>query len=150
MATEIQEQLTKYLTDSHSIEEQALAQLRTAPDLAGDPQLAAHYRVHLTETEGHEQRVRGLLEGRGAKPSLTKDTLMKIGGKGFLLFARAQPDTPGKLHSHALSYEALELSSYELLASVAERAQEPAVVEAAERIGGEERRMMERPGGGVE
>ena len=35
--TDIQEQLTKYLTDAHSIEEQALAQLRSAPDLAGDP-----------------------------------------------------------------------------------------------------------------
>ena len=144
MATEIQEQLTKYLTDAHSIEEQALAQLRTAPDLAGDPQLAANYRVHLTETEGHEQRVRALLEGRGAKPSLTKDTLMKIGGKGFLLFARSQPDTPGKLHAHALSYEALELSSYELLAGAAERAEEQQVVAAAHAIADEERAMMER------
>ena len=144
MATEIQEQLTKYLTDAHSIEEQALAQLRTAPDLAGDPELAGAYRSHLTETEGHEQRVRGLLEGRGAKPSLTKDTLMKIGGKGFLLFARSQPDTPGKLHAHALSYEALELSSYELLGGAAERAGEPEVAEAAQEIAEEERAMMER------
>ena len=144
MATEIQEQLTKYLTDAHSIEEQALAQLRTAPDLAGDPELAGAYRFHLTETEGHEQRVRGLLEGRGAKPSLTKDTLMKIGGKGFLLFARSQPDTPGKLHAHALSYEALELSSYELLGGAAERAGEPEVAEAAQEIAEEERAMMER------
>ena len=30
---------------------------------------------------------------------------MKVGGKGFLLFARLNPDTPGKLHSHALSYD---------------------------------------------
>ena len=37
MATDIQEQLTKYLIDAHSIEEQALAQLRTAPKLAGRP-----------------------------------------------------------------------------------------------------------------
>ena len=28
---------------------------------------------------------------------------MKLGGKGFLLFARLNPDTPGKLHAHALS-----------------------------------------------
>ncbi|HYX89506.1 MAG TPA: DUF892 family protein [Gaiellaceae bacterium] len=138
------DQLTKYLTDAHSIEEQALAQLRTAPNIAGDPELSRGYREHLDETEGHERVIRELLEARGAKPSLTKDTVMKLGGKGFLLFARLQPDTPGKLHSHALSYEALELSSYELLAGVAERAGERGVVEAAERIGGEERRMMER------
>ena len=47
---------------------------------------------------------------------------MRLGGKGFLLFARLQPDTPGKLLAHALSYEALELAAYELLARVAERA----------------------------
>src|ERR671928_526863 len=142
--TEITEQLTKYLTDAHSIEEQALAQLRTAPEIAGDPELSTAYREHLRETEGHEQTVRDLLEARGAKPSLAKDVVMKVGGKGFLLFARLQPDTPGKLHSHALSYEALELSSYELLRRVAERAEEPEVVETADRIAGEERTMMQR------
>src|ERR671927_996845 len=120
--TEITEQLTKYLTDAHSIEEQALAQLRTAPEIAGDRELAAGYREHLQETEGHEQLVRELLEARGAKPSRTKDTVMALGGKGFLLFARLQPDTPGKLHSHALSYEGLEVASYELLHAIAERA----------------------------
>src|SRR5919201_6672483 len=144
MPDEIHEQLTKYLTDAHSIEVQALAQLRTAPDLAGDPELAENFREHLRETEGHERLVREALEARDAKPSRTKDAVMAVGGKGFLLFARLNPDTPGKLHSHALSYEALELSSYELLRGVAERADEPEVVEAAERIAGEERAMMQR------
>jgi ferritin-like metal-binding protein YciE len=141
---DIREQLTKYLTDAHSIEEQALAQLRTAPKLAGDQQLAEAYERHLTETEGHERTIRKLLDDRGAKPSRTKDVVMAVGGKGFLLFARLQPDTPGKLHAHALSYEALEVSSYELLRRVAERADESAVVDAARRIADEERGMMER------
>jgi ferritin-like metal-binding protein YciE len=144
MAHTLTDQLTKYLTDAHSIEEQALAQLRTAPDLAGDEELAENYREHLRETEGHEQRVRELLEARGAKPSLTKDTVMKVGGKGFLLFARLQPDTPGKLHAHALSYEALELSSYELLRGTADRADEAEVARVAEEIGAEERAMIQR------
>jgi ferritin-like metal-binding protein YciE len=144
MPEEIKEQLTKYLTDAHSIEEQALAQMRTAPDLAGDPELSANYRQHLQETEEHERRIREALEARGAKPSRVKDTVMAVGGKGFLLFARLQPDTPGKLHSHALSYEGLEFASYELLAQVAERAGETSVVETAETIRDEERTMMER------
>src|ERR687886_1072691 len=142
--SDIHEQLTKYLTDAHSIEEQALAQLRTAPKLAGEPTLARAYEQHLTETEGHERTVRELLEARGAKPSRTKDAVMMLGGKGFVLFARLNPDTPGKLHAHALSYEALELSSYELLAGVAERAGEDDVVNAARRIADEERAMMQR------
>jgi ferritin-like metal-binding protein YciE len=107
-------------------------------------ELSAAYREHLRETEGHERLVRGLLVARGAKPSRTKDVTMAVGGKGFLLFARLQPDTPGKLHAHALSYEALELSSYELLRRVAERAEEPEVADTADRIAGEERAMMER------
>src|SRR5690242_1366028 len=144
MADTIHEQLTRYLTDAHSIEEQALAQLRSAPDAAGDPELAGIYREHLEETEGHEQHVRELLEGRDAKPSLTKDTVMKLGGKGFLLFARLQPDTPGKLHAHSLSYEALELSSYELLRGTARRAGDEEVVAAADEIAREEQAMMKR------
>jgi ferritin-like metal-binding protein YciE len=140
----IDEQLTKYLSDAHSIEEQALAQLRTAPDIAGDPELAAAYSEHLAETEGHEQRVRELLEVRDATPSLVKDTVMKVGGKGFVLFARLQPDTPDTLHAHSLSYEALELSSYELLRGTAERAGASDVAEVADEIAGEERTMMQR------
>jgi ferritin-like metal-binding protein YciE len=150
MAENVHEQLTKYLTDAHSIEVQALAQLRTAPDLAGDPELAENFREHLRETEGHERLVREALEARGAKPSRTKDAVMAVGGKGFLLFARLQPDTPGKLHAHALSYEGLELASYELLQRVADRAGETAVVETASRIRDEERAMMERLEAGVE
>jgi ferritin-like metal-binding protein YciE len=141
---DIHEQLTKYLADAHSIEEQALAQLRSAPKIARDPELAIAFREHLAETEGHERTVRELLQTRGASPSRVKDTVMALGGKGFLLFARLQPDTPGKLVAHALSYEGLELASYELLARVAERAGEEKVVEAARRIRDEERAMMGR------
>jgi ferritin-like metal-binding protein YciE len=144
MPEDIHEQLTKYLTDAHSIEEQALAQLRTAPDIAGDPELAQNFREHLHETERHEHLIRAALDARGAKPSRTKDTVMALGGKGFLLFARLQPDTPGKLHAHALSYEGLELASYELLARVADRAGEPSVVDTANRIRDDERAMIER------
>jgi ferritin-like metal-binding protein YciE len=136
--------LVDYLRDAHSIEEQALAQLRDAPGIAGNPALATAFREHLAETEHHEELVRGLLGDRGSGPSRFKDAVMAVGGKGFVWFARLQPDTPGKLAAHALSYEALELGSYELLARVASRAAAPDVVEAARRIAADERAMMER------
>jgi ferritin-like metal-binding protein YciE len=69
---------------------------------------------------------------------------MKVGGKGFLLFARLNPDTPGKLHAHSTSYEGLELASYELLANVAQRAGEEEVAVAAREIAEQERAMLER------
>ena len=144
MARELDDQLTKYLTDAHSIEVQGLAQLRSAPDIAGTPGLAQAFRTHLAETEEHERMTRALLEARDAKPSKVKDTVMGIGGKGFLLFARLQPDTPGKLLAHALSYEGLEVASYELLSRVAERAKDERVAQAATQIRSEERAMMQR------
>jgi ferritin-like metal-binding protein YciE len=142
--TTLNEQLTKYLEDAHSIEAQALAQLRKAPDIAGDPELSAIYREHLVETEGHERATRSALESRGESPSRTKDAVMAVGGKGFVLFARLQPDTPGKLHAHSLSYEALELSSYQLLRAVAQRANDDTVVKTADRIAADEGAMMKR------
>jgi ferritin-like metal-binding protein YciE len=142
--TTLTEQLTKYVEDAHSIEVQALAQLRKAPDIAGDPELAAIYREHLVETEGHERATRSALADRDAKPARTKDAVMAIGGKGFVLFARLQPDTPGKLHAHSLSYEALELSSYQLLRGVAERANDESVIDVADRIAADESAMMKR------
>jgi ferritin-like metal-binding protein YciE len=143
---ELDDQLTKYLTDAHSIEEQALAQLRAAPELAGDQVIAAAYAMHLEETEGHEARVRALLEARGAAPSRIKDAVMAVGGKGFVLFARSQPDTPGKLQAHSYSYEALELASYELLARVAIRAGDDDVADEARAIMVEESAMLDRLG----
>jgi ferritin-like metal-binding protein YciE len=70
--------------------------------------------------------------------------IMGLGGKGFLVFARAQPDTPGKLLAHSLSYEALETAAYELLARTADRAGEASVSGIAREIGGDERAMMAR------
>jgi ferritin-like metal-binding protein YciE len=143
-ADTLEEQLVKYLADAHSIEEQALQQLRGAPDAADDPDIAAIFRRHLVETEEHERAIRGRLEAHGERSSTLKDLIMRVGGAGFLLFARAQPDTPGKLVAHAYSYEHLELASYELLISVADRAGDLDTVEVAQRVLGEERAMAER------
>lgn len=140
----VQDQLIGYLTDAHSIEEQALAQLRSAPDIAGDAGLAEALAQHRGETETHERLVRERLDALGESPSRLKDVIMAAGGKGFVLFARSQPDTPGKLAAHAYSYEHLEIASYELLARVAELAGKTDVVALAERIRVDEQRMADR------
>src|SRR5690242_1528812 len=140
----LDEQLTKYLTDVHSIEEQALAQMRLAPRLAGDPELQRIFIEHIGETEGHERLVREQLERRGAKPSAVKDVAGRVGGWGMILFARFNPDTPGKLAMHAYSYEHMELAAYELLRRIAERAGDEPVRAMADQIGDQERSMADR------
>ena len=143
-ASSLEDQITKYLTDAHSIEEQALVQMEQAPRLAGDPDLARIFKEHLAETREHEQAVRGELTRRGAEPSTVKDVAGKLGGWGMVLFARLNPDTPGKLVAHGYSYEHMELAAYELLKRMAQRAGDGDVVALCERIGGQERAMADR------
>jgi ferritin-like metal-binding protein YciE len=145
--TNIQEQLVKYLTDAHSIEQQALAQLKTAPKIAGDPQIAQAFSDHLVETEGHDRLVSERLAAHGSKPSTLKDLAGSLTGKGFGVFAMAQPDTPGKLVVHAFSYEHMEEAAYDLLAQVAERAGDEETAQSAREIELQEHGMGDRLAG---
>ena len=144
MPETLQEQLTKHLTDVHSIEEQALQQLRSAPKIAGEEELARVYAEHLEETREQERTVRSRLEARGAEPSKLKDVIARAGGVGMVLFARSQPDTPGKLTAHAFSYEHMELASYDLLAIVARRAGDEDTAAMATEIREQESAMADR------
>jgi ferritin-like metal-binding protein YciE len=145
--TSFDEQLNKYLTDAHSIEKQALAQMKAAPKIAGDAAIESAFAEHLTETEAHESLVRARLEERGASPSLVKDSAGTLTGVGFALFAKFNPDTPGKLVNHAYSYEHMELAAYDLLGRIAQRAGDTETAELARRVGQEEQAMAERLAG---
>jgi ferritin-like metal-binding protein YciE len=140
----INDQIAKYLADAHSIEEQAIQQMEKAPSMAKDRTLAGRFSAHLDETREQKRLVDERLEKLGESPSKFKDLIMRAGGEGFVLFAKSQPDTPGKLLSHAYSYEALEEASYELMRRVAERAGDQETVAMAERIRAQETAMKER------
>jgi ferritin-like metal-binding protein YciE len=137
-------QLDAYLRDAHAIEEQALPQMRAAPDMASDVALATAFRQHLAETEHHEGLIRDRLEARGVAPSRLKDAVFRAGGHAFVMFAASQPDTPGKLVSHALSYEHLEQAGYELLRKLAQRAGDDTTFVVATAIREDERAMADR------
>jgi ferritin-like metal-binding protein YciE len=143
-ARTLEEQLTKYLTDVHAIEQQALVQMRAAPKLTDVSAISWAFDRHLTETEEHERAVRDCLERRGETPNRAKDVIAGIIGQGFGAFAKAQPDTPGKLVAHAFSYEHMEEAAYELLVVLAERLADSDVVEVARRIERQEQEMAGR------
>jgi ferritin-like metal-binding protein YciE len=144
---DLQTQLIKYLTDAHSIEHQALIQMKMAPGMAGDPEIAAAFEQHRTETEEHERLVDERLSALGGSPSKLKDVAGMVTGVGFGLFAKLQPDTPGKLITHAFSYEHMELAAYDMLARVADRAGDAETAQVARRIEEQERAMAERVAG---
>jgi ferritin-like metal-binding protein YciE len=142
--SDLQEQLTNYLTDVHAIEQQALAQMNVAPGLAGDEQIAQAFSLHRSETQEHEQLIRDLLTSRGAGPSKLKDIAAMLSGHGFGLFAAFQPDTPGKLVAHAFSYEHMEEGAYDMLGTIATRAGDTATLTTARQIEAQEHAMGDR------
>jgi ferritin-like metal-binding protein YciE len=133
-----QEQLTKYLTDVHSIEEQAIAQLEVAPRLA---------REHLEETREHQRLIEERLSELDARPSRFQAGAMRLGALNLSGFFKAQPDTPAKLAGFAYAFEALECGAYELLARTARRAHDEESAALAERILAEERAAAEKVAG---
>jgi ferritin-like metal-binding protein YciE len=144
MSRTLQEQLVHFLSDMYSVEQQALAQLVSAPDMAGDASIAEDFRLHHAETEQQEALIGERLAAYGETPSSIKDAIMKLGGKGFLLFAGLLPETPGRLVAHAYSYEAMEWAGYEMLILFAEKAGDTGTAAVARTIRDQERAMMER------
>lgn len=140
----LHEQLHKYLTDCHSIETQALAQLKRAPGIAGGPELAEMYAEHARETEEHKRLIEERLEAHGESPNRLKDVAGQVSGVAMVLFAKFNPDSPGKLAAHAHSYEAMEEAAYEYLWRVAERAGDQETADVARTILEQEKAMKGR------
>jgi ferritin-like metal-binding protein YciE len=140
----LDEQLHKYLTDAHAIEIQALAQLKRAPKIAGGDELAQMYAQHERETEEQKRLVEERLEAHGESSTKLKDVVADVTGVGMYLFAKFNPDSPGKLAAHAHSYEAMEEAAYEFLGRVAERAGDGQTAQVARTILEQEKAMKGR------
>ncbi len=134
--------LIRQLAGAHAIGRQALVQLRRAPLVAGDERLAAIFAAHAEETKAHQQRLRQRLRAHGV--GVLEGTAEQIGGIGVAVFAAGEPDTPGRLVAHALSYEHMEIAAYELLQATAEEAGDSATAATASQVAGEARRMADR------
>lgn len=143
-AETIDQQLVKYLTDLHSTEVNALAQLKTGAENAGDPQLAEAFRSHLVETEEQERLISERLSAHDASPSTLKDLAQKGGAMATGAMAKAAPDTTGKLAIEAFAFEHLEIASYRMLRVVAREAGDEETVQVAEKILAQEEAAAEK------
>ena len=145
MATSAQEELVKHLVNAHAMEEQSLELLDAS--IAEDEEISRIYRAHHMQTKEHIEHIQKRLEAHGKSPSKVKDAAMKVGAHGVGGVAAASPNTPVTLAAAACAYESLEVASYRLLRSLAERANDPETVAAAERILEQEEAAVELVGG---
>ena len=113
--------------------------LTTPPPYQLEPfEYAIYMDVHSEVTiDNLQQRVR--YGGTIKEPSRIKDLGLRLGGLNIGAFFGAQPDTPAKLVGFAFAFEHLEVAAYEQLRRVAERADDQATADLAERLAGEER-----------
>jgi len=132
--------LVEQLVEVHAIAEQAQAQMRRAPKVAGDDRLTEIFEAHLTGTEAQERRLRERLEAHGVDPAKPQSD---SGAIGMAAFATSRPDTPADLVTHAFSYAHLEIAAYERLGQTADAAGDAVTAAMAEEIIGEQERMAE-------
>jgi ferritin-like metal-binding protein YciE len=146
-ASELDDEVVRYLQDAHAIETQALQLLRAAPAIAGVEPLAEALRDHHDETQEQRRLVEERLQAHGARSSRLQDIALRIGGLNVAAFFAAQPDTPIKLAGFAYAFEHLEIAAYELLRRVAERAGDTETAAVAARIADQERDAAQRIAG---
>ena len=143
MAT-IQEQVVKYLTDAHGMEEQSLRSLRSSIASAEVPQLQQLFEQHAAETQRQQQRLAERLEQLGASPSKLKDVGNAAVSVGKGLVDGVRSDNAGKNLRDAYIGESLEIVSYELLVRVADRAGDSGTAELARTLLAEERATLSK------
>ena len=141
----LDEQITKYLTDAHSIEEQALAQMERAPAHGGRPRARPRSSPSTARRRASTSAPSAPSSSAAARSRRRSRTSPASSAAGAWSCSRAlNPDTPGKLAVHAYAYEHMELAAYELLRRMAERAGDEPVRALAEQLGGQERAMADR------
>jgi ferritin-like metal-binding protein YciE len=147
---ELQEQVIKYLTDAHGLEQHAIKALETGAEAVQYPALAEAMREHLGETRGHAQLVDERLEQLGANPSTIKD----VAQKGMAIMANlglgVMPDTTGKVAIEVFTFEHMEIAAYRTLRAVAERAGDEETVRIADQILAQEEEAAEKVSGMLE
>lgn len=134
MSKSAQEQLVKYLTNAHAMEEQSIQLLDKGSGMTGDEEISRVYRAHLMQSQEHREHILKRLEAHGESPSKVKDAAMKVGALGVGGAALATPDTPVTLSAAAFAFENLEIATYRFLRRLAERVGDTDTVAVVDRI----------------
>jgi len=140
-AEDLHNTLISYLQDAHAMEENVLRMLDSILASSSDDFSNEQFRAHRSETQRHafllEQRLSELGQGR----SLVVEAPAIIGAwfKGMMDWVR--PDKIGQNARDAYVTEHLEIASYSLLESLAERAGDAKTAALARQIRADEEAM---------
>jgi ferritin-like metal-binding protein YciE len=134
----IDQQLITYLMDAHAVEEQALGLLRRAWRAGPNGELSVVYEEHLDRAELHRRLLEERLHSHNAKPSALKDAAMRLGAFNWSMIFQARPVTPARATALMFALTHLKIAGYDLLRSIATRAEDQATVELADRMLAEE------------
>ena len=146
MAPDIQRELITYLAEMYAIEQSGLDLLTEAIELARDEQIAALYRAHCLQTEGHVRSIIERLEAHGSHPSAVEAATVREADRVRIASATAE-SRPTSMAISTYAFESLEIAAYHLLRGVAKRAGDHDTIATVDRILDEEEEAAEMMAG---
>jgi ferritin-like metal-binding protein YciE len=140
VGNDIQDRITRYLDDAISVESSGITGLKDMISEATDPQDAAMFQQHLTETERQKERLETRLQALGGSSNKLKDVMNKIGmaATDLLHGGKDAGDKATRNLIQAYSLENLEIAMYESLAAAASEAGDTETASLAKEIQAEE------------
>lgn len=140
LGNDIQDRIARYIDDAIALEASAVTGLKDMISEATDPQDAALFQQHLTETESQKQRLEMRLKALGGTHSGLKDVMNKIGiaATDLLHGGKDAGDKATRNLIQAYAIENLEVATYESLYAAATEVGDSETAALAKEIQAEE------------
>ena len=140
VGNDIQDRIARYIDDAIALEASGITGLKDMISEATDPQDAAMFQQHLTETERQKDRLEARLKALGGTHSGIKDVMNKIGmaATDLLHGGKDAGDKATRNLIQAYAVENLEVAMYESLFAAATEAGDAETATLAKEIQAEE------------
>ena len=140
VGNDIQDRIARYIDDAIALEASGITGLKDMISEATDPQDAAMFQQHLTETERQKERLEARLKALGGTHSGIKDVMNKIGmaATDLLHGGKDAGDKATRNLIQAYAVENLEVAMYESLFAAATEAGDAETAKLAKEIQAEE------------